>query len=83
MQLRNAETEIGKLRAALDQFERLSTDYKTQLEHYRSECSDLQNRLRQQDDVMTAKLKESMHEVNDVSGASILYFWNLIWFKLF
>jgi len=64
--LRNAETEIGKLRAALDQFERLSTDYKTQLEHYRSECSDLHNRLRQQDDTMTAKLKESMHEVNDV-----------------
>jgi len=37
------------------------------LEHYRNECNDLHNRLRQQDDQMNCKLKESMLEVNDVS----------------
>ncbi|XP_066928037.1 outer dense fiber protein 2-like isoform X1 [Clytia hemisphaerica] len=64
--LRTAETEITKLRAALDQFETLATEYKSQLDHYRNECNDLHNRLRQQDEQMNSKLKESMHEVNDV-----------------
>ena len=57
---------MSKLRAALDQFEQLTADYKSQLEHYRNESNDLHNRLRKQDDVMNSKLKESIHEVNDV-----------------